>query len=200
MPIDMKVANSPLRDALLSSLVSGTTAAGHAGADPFTYLSADSLLTYCQTNLRSLDDTMKQYMANQKGNLELRKACQDVSTYMANTFDVHGPKTAEQWAGCADRVTALKDLLPPNDPRRAKLDELAGQLRAGTQGASDENVSHWKDMRETLTTMSDEIKSGSELEMIELQSVVSQRQTVVQLTTSILSKLNETMQSIVQKI
>ena len=46
----------------------------------------------------------------------------------------------------------------------------------------------------------EDLKGNAELQMIQLQSLISARQTAVQLTTNMLSKVDQTLQSVVSNI
>jgi len=48
--------------------------------------------------------------------------------------------------------------------------------------------------------MAEDIKGGAEISMLQLQQLMAQRQTAVQLTTNMMSKLDQTQDSIVKNV
>ena len=51
-----------------------------------------------------------------------------------------------------------------------------------------------------LKSISDELDAGSELNMIEVQSLMSQRQTAIQMTTNLMSKYDQGVQTVVNNL
>ncbi len=79
---------------------------------------------------------------------------------------------------------------------RKQLDDLAG---AGNDknAVSGDNLKLYSTAVDAIST---DLGKGAELDMINLQSLVSQRQMAVQLTTQIISKIDETKLSVVAQI
>lgn len=201
MPTDITLASSlhglSLHNLSLDGLQATT---GAYNGSSVRSLTPEAMLAYCQMNLKDIDDQVQKYMDHQKNSLQERKAFQSVTEFMQVSFDANGPKDAAQWKQCAAKVDELIRTLSPTDPRIPDLKQLSAKLGDGTAAANTDNMDHWKQMSTGLTKMTDDIKSGSELDMIQLQSLISQRQTAIQLTTGIISKLNESLQTIAQKI
>jgi len=58
----------------------------------------------------------------------------------------------------------------------------------------------WKGTIDGLVKMAEDIKGGAEISMLQLQQLMAQRQTAVQLTTNMMSKLDQTQDSIVKNV
>jgi hypothetical protein len=92
--------------------------------------------------------------------------------------------------------------LPPGDPIRGalqdKLDWFNNHSGNGQQiyFTSEQMTAFAGDVRSML----DNVNGNAEINMIQLQQVMSQRQTAVQLTTSLLAKLDEGTKSVVGNI
>jgi hypothetical protein len=78
----------------------------------------------------------------------------------------------------------------------AKMNAVSGN---GNDG-NDVSVDEMKGFASEIEPMLSDISKGAELDMIDLQAKISQRQMAVQMATQMISKINETMMSIVQKI
>lgn len=95
----------------------------------------------------------------------------------------------------ANRVAAPEhyNLLTLDD---AQMNAIASNGNNGNEVIPDE----MKGFASEIEPMLSDISKGAELDMIDLQAKISQRQMAVQMATQMISKINETMMSIVQKI
>jgi hypothetical protein len=94
-----------------------------------------------------------------------------------------------------DRVNAPEkyNLLTLDD---AQMDNIASNGKDG----NDVNVDEMKGFAADIEPMLSDISKGAELDMIDLQAKISQRQMAVQMATQMISKINETQLAIIQKI
>lgn len=168
-------------------------------------LSPDALLTYCQTRLQSLDGDIKQYMDNQRTQLAKKEVLQNLETVISDHNTVNKksedlPKLEHAIAnayakayknlkamGMDDEAAALKsafkEVFPNGDITKDCPSIKGSKIPTSTQSAFDK-------FTQPLQDMVDEIGKNAELNMIQLQSIMSQRQTAVQLTTNMMAKLN----------
>lgn len=168
-------------------------------------LTPDALLTYCQTRLQSLDGDIKQYMDDQKAQLAKKDVLQKLETAIQdnNTVNKKGKELASKKQAIADayaaayadltkmgmgnEASAVKDAFKKAFPNSKITDEHPStkgcKLPTQTQSAFD-------DFTQPVQNLVDEIGKEAELNMIQLQSLMSQRQTAVQLTTNMMSKLD----------
>jgi hypothetical protein len=180
------------------------------------YLTSEGLLLYCQTQLGSIDGEIKSMMKEQMKNLDRKKALSTVETAMK---EHQPPKTDADVAAINDAFDKAIASLPPGDPTRLALEEkkasvsaaLEGSkvLRAGVPGGegwfktglvigmSKEN---WEGQIGGISSLKDEVSGNAELTMIRLQSLISQRQTAVQLTTNMTAKLEQTAAMVAKNV
>ena len=166
--------------------------------DVYSYqgaLSADALLAYCRAQLSSLDSTIQGYLDQQRLNVQRKKALSEVENMMKKYPNV--PNGEQQWNDFDDTFREAIESLPPGDPTReqlqAKWDELAP---LDGQFTKEEWQAHTGDIGSLLA----EVSGNAEINMIHLQSIMSQRQTAVQLTTGMLAKYDEGIKSVIGNI
>jgi len=188
------------------------------------YLTPDALMSYCASRLRGLDDQIQSAFAKQKlandisGDLSALQ--QKLNTLIGGASSlkvVHGGK-AENDATIKDIAQTLLDAANNSkDPSVAKA--LADKARALVSvTGSPPNCTFNRDqdvlLPEKEYTSADlksmtsdavgeiqkDINSGSELSMINLQSLMSQRQSSVQMVTNMVQSLGDQMNKITSNI
>jgi hypothetical protein len=193
-------------------------------------LTTDAVMLYCASQLNHLDEGIKQHMAQQQ---VARNQADKLGTLKAT---LTGPISAGDSGRKAEVVKAMKeayDSLPPNDPRRAKLDdtfhrfmdtvtfnddsdqrvkegsryslatltdEQIGHVASNGTDGNETNDEEMKRFAADIEPMLSDVSKGAELAMIDLQSMISQRQMAVQIATQMISKLSETQMAIVSQI
>lgn len=167
-------------------------------------LTGDSLLMYCQSRLGDLDNEINMRMGDQKAALARRQAIQSVEVELKK-FGDSGPQNQEQWDACEKAFWDAEAKLPPGDPGIASLEKFRVDLehqycRDVAPNPHYPKDGEWKGTLDGLTKMEDDIKGGAEIEMLQLQQLMAQRQTAVQLTTNMMSKLDQTQDSIVKNV
>jgi hypothetical protein len=186
-----------------SNVIAPETLPMSAG-DGFQYLTGESLLMYCQTRLQDLDGDIQSRMTGQKAALERRHAIQ-TAEQVFKTFGDKGPQTQAEWDQCETAIFKAQELLPPGDPGRQMLEDF----RQGMEHQYCRDVApsphyphdgEWKGTIDGLSKLQEDIKSGSEIEMLQLQQLMSQRQTAVQLTTNMMSKVDQAQDAIVKNV
>ena len=194
-----------------------------AGVKMPEYLTGESLLAYCELRLGDLDARIKVHMGTQDSALKQRQAV-DNATSCLSQFGSAGPTTVKQVDDCRIGLEAAAKTLPDGDPIRDQLLAKAAEINhkyiftpdpshlVVTEGQYDrvggtpepqfakQADGVWDADVQTVKKIGDEVKGNAELDMIELQTLVSQRQMAVQMTTNLMSKLDQTAESIVQKI
>lgn len=165
-------------------------------------LSMDAMLAYCETRLRDIDQGVQAQMADQVVVMNRKKALNTVIAE-AKKWDpptvTNGgkPLVREAW-------NAAIESLPPDDPFRAEFkklrDDTWSSCYQGDKMKSAERKAAWKDALATLETKAYDLGADSEMSMMKLQSVVSQRQTLVSLITNIMAKLQQGTEHIVNNI
>jgi hypothetical protein len=85
----------------------------------------------------------------------------------------------------------------------ATMDASKANELNGLNATSEDNNVNSEEMKEIgafVDNVSTSIGKGAELDMINLQSMVSKRQMAIQITTQLISKMNDSLSSIVQQI
>lgn len=166
-------------------------------------LTPDSLMAYCAARLRDLDGQVRDRFETQRSNQDASQAIngllQDVSK-----FSARGADPAEM-SGLFAKYAALVERFGASSPVGAALQRAldAAQNRFTASGAGSglrvtpEQIAEGID---DLKRVQSDLNANSELNMIELQSLVSQRQMAVQLCTNLLAKLDEGQMAIVRNV
>jgi hypothetical protein len=167
-------------------------------------LTPDALVAYCSAQLNGIDGQITSYEQQQQAQLAEKQAIQHAGTAMSQ-FGTSGPQNQEQWDATISGIRAAAAELPPNDPVAAKLYSEADALQSKyCQGVSPNphypSTGEWSSDSQQFTDMGNNVSSAAEIQMIELQSLVSKRATVVQLTTNMMSTMTQSEQNVAQKI
>jgi hypothetical protein len=172
--------------------------------DGFQYLTGESLLMYCQTRLQDLDGDIQSRMTDQKSALARRQAIQ-TAQQVFKSFGDKGPQTQADWDKCEAAISAAAQALPAGDPGRGMLEDFryAMEHQYCRDLAPDPHYPHdgeWKGTIDGLGKMVEDIKGSAEIEMLQLQQLMSQRQTAVQLTTNMMAKMDQSQDAIVKNV
>lgn len=178
-----------------------------AALPTLTNLSAEDLLAYCGAQLNAIDGQIHDLMGSQQRALVERQQIGKAVSYL-KTFGDTGPKTQEDMVACYNAVDDAIKALPPGDPARAALSDFKDKMEAkyGSPIGGGNNAIHtpaageWAGTTGQLSQIGEDIKGQSELDMINLQGLVTQRQSVVSLTTQMMAKMQESLMSIAKNI
>jgi len=167
-------------------------------------LTGDTLLAYCAARLGDLDGEINMRIGDQKAALDRRQAIQAAQLVLKKYGDA-GPQNQADWDACENALLAAERQLPPGDPGIAALEKFRFDLEHQYCKGLAANPHYpkdgeWKGNIDGLTKLQDDIKGSAEIEMLQLQQMMSQRQTSVQLTTNMMSKLDQTLDSVVKNI
>jgi hypothetical protein len=200
-----------------------------SSTDTSTYLSPEALLLYCQSRLQSIDSQIDTGLASQeKNNSELEQIGEvlaDMKAFGSGTTDPAVILKAEN--GLHDYIMDLKTN-DPNNPNLSKLIDTYNQMvwsgsggtangfnggdpdfidlqqhppnESTTQGDNDYSADEAQGYIATVQSIHDNMNTDSELTMINIQSLMSQRQTAVQLTTNLMQSLDDQAKQIAQNI
>jgi Na+/phosphate symporter len=161
-----------------------------ASIAPPTFLTPESLLVYCRSRLHELDATIQDRFDKENKTVELQKKLGAIKSYIAKAAE-DGVSDGEH-GDIANMVDAAKALT--NDP------DLTAQLQALADGSIGADAKKGAALGQNIDDICKDLGSGRELAMVELQSIVSQRQTALQLTTNLLSAVNESARNITNNI
>lgn len=167
-------------------------------------LTPDALMTYCATRLRGLDDQMQTQLARQQQARDASGALNDLTNKMSQLGNDHACNgiAANDAVGTRANVDALFQEALKKTPPGPALDMLAREYATFKNDLGDNIMSKGDaaSMATRLATVTKEMNGSAELDMISLQSLMSQRQTAIQMCTNLIAALNETPKAIAQKI
>jgi hypothetical protein len=180
------------------------------------------------TEIKGMMDAQREAVRRKEVLNELKRELQACSNSALDTND--GASEADAVRGAIDAYDKAIEQLPPDDPMRKALETQKQELffwqdaspSALSQGAaweaqgayangvpfdsahvgaktglSDES---WKSVTDGVDNLLEGINDDAEIRMIELQSLMSARQTAISLTTNILNKIQQAEQSVVDNI
>lgn len=168
-------------------------------------LSPEGLLIFCQAQLGALDKTIQERMAGQRNLIAKQNALTELRTALSTAgLSENGPEANLSDAQMHQLNLAFDAAIAKAGQMgdRAMVQKLT-ELKNGPLHQGDDfklNAGEMKAMFGSIDGMVNEGRSGAELNMIEIQSLVSKRATALQLTTSMLSSTNESAKSIAGNI
>jgi hypothetical protein len=165
-----------------------------------TYMTPDCLLAYCSTRLRDLDTNMQKQFATQQAGIKDSQTLQDIEQQMKDIFDKDkDPKSGNlqsdcdpqdpSWANMRTQAESIQD--PDAKAAALKAIDAASQMKSGTK---------FDDFKSSVLDGIDNgkqaLSQGAELGMIGLQSLMSQRQTAIQMTTNLVQAFGESLKAV----
>ena len=200
-----------------------TPAAGVLGSNPAmnaAYLSPDALLAYCASQLQRIDGKIQAMVAEQTTATKLSDALGAAQAafakYSGGIDNRIGGKTGDDSkhadnmankTSCIEitkQLDAAVDKLPVDDPNRARLVEIANVFRE--RGAMDSPGTGMVGQAEIagfaaeMKKMSSTIESNSQMNMITIQSLMSNRSSAIQLVTNMVQGLGDSSKSIAANV
>ncbi|MCB9585350.1 MAG: hypothetical protein H6718_08125 [Polyangiaceae bacterium] len=189
-----------------------------SGIPQSPYLGVEEMMVLLSTRLGKLDDEVKVMMADQKKRIEQRSAIKDFENAMG---EFQPPKNDAEYQKMRTNMEKAINSLPEGDPVRSDLEQqlsgLDGANRAcsvtmttpstETQGVVEGIVSYvprskdaWVADKQEIANMAENLGDNAEMEMLTLQSHMTKRTTLVQLTTNIVQKLEAAPDMIAKNI
>lgn len=195
--------------ATTTSAIAQSSLLGSANFDP-NAMTPDALIVYLSTRLGNVDTQMNEIFAREKAaekvGGELR-AIQELLTTLDKRTDakelvpIKDPDAfMKELDGHLNTIEAIDKNLA--DSIREKL-HSEGQVLAPNEDGQDDTLYTTAQLdasKDYLGMVSKDIESGSQMDMIALQSLMGARQTAIQLATNLVSALTESQKSIVGNI
>ncbi len=173
-------------------------------------LTPESMMVYIETRLSSLDDKMQDLMARQKEANQLREKLGAVKTALSHLSDDGGKLTREQAEALTQALNELRALSPQiaaevkSGNSYGKWMVFNGETKQWQPRPDAEDVKVNKQqlaaMKAELDNMISNVESTAQLDMIELQSLMSGRNTAISLATNLISSLGKGMDSVASNI
>jgi hypothetical protein len=172
-----------------------------AGGDlPPGALTPETLLAYCASKMRGLDGQIQACFAKQQARNAKSAALSKLATAM-NTWKVgfEGNPKAK-----ADIEAALKEAQTSLAGDPALSEQLANLTNAFNETAKDQtghvDSDEMTGFLSTVQSMQQSINQDGELEMLQMQSMMSQRQQAIQLCTNMIQSLGQSSQAICSNV
>jgi hypothetical protein len=171
------------------------------GADlPPGALTPETLLAYCASKMRGLDGQIQACFAKQQARNAKSEALSKLATAM-NTWKVgfEGNPKAK-----AEIEAALKEAKASLAGDPALSEQLANLTNAFNETAKDKtghvDSDEMNGFMSTVQSMQQSINQDGELEMLQMQSMMSQRQQALQLCTNMIQSLGQSSQAICSNV
>ena len=180
---------------------------GATFTSPYYYESAltpESMMVYLTTRLGSVDTQIQAIFASQQQSEKVRAALLKIKELLnglskdtnKNTLLRGSEKVLNEVASIVDDQIADLD---PDLAKRMKSElDAEGYILAG--GNSGYRTTELESTLEYLDNHLSELESTAEMNMIQLQSLMSARQTAISLATNLIAKLDESTKKVVDNI
>jgi hypothetical protein len=160
------------------------------------HLTPDALMTYLSTRLDGLDTQINAIFNRQQHTQAIQKALTNLRTALAQMKpDGTAPKTISDIQVALRHLTDVDSDL--GNAVRNQLNQDGYAFADGNENCSPEEL---KATMNYLDGVGKDADSSGQLDMIRLQSIMSARQTAIQLATNLVSALGESTKSIVSNI
>jgi len=172
-------------------------------------LTAESMMVYLTTRLGGIDHQIQGFFESQQESEDIRAAVDAIKQQLNNLTE-----STDKDARLEGEADVLAEIASIIDDQIALIDpKLADRLRADLQG--DGHILHVSETgkqnlvyttaeventREYLDDIASQLESTAQMNMIQLQSLMSARQTAISLATNLLAKLDESTKKIVDNI
>ncbi len=160
-------------------------------------LTSESLMFWLSTKLDAMDTDINALLDEQTSALKQKEALQQYK----HMVSLQKERCAQGDKAGADQALhdwwAYGATLPLGSPERAVYDQKHAEYNSQVAGKTGAELD--VEIQQTNGEI-EELDKNSELKMIRINQLMSQRQTAVQLAQAIMNKHNETIEGIVQKI
>jgi|HubBroStandDraft_2_1064218.scaffolds.fasta_scaffold06545_5 hypothetical protein len=189
-------------------------------------LSSDSLMNYCSSQLDSIDNAIDTTMETDQNATQISQQLQGV----IETFQQNSTGITSDTASCAKLETSLAAVITqmqntdPDNPNLGPMIQTYNNMVWSGSGTTGSNAMQYIDPTDypaqqvgpqgdgtlssgemsgyisTLQGASSSLDSGSEMNLVELQSLMSQRETAISLTTNLVQSLGDQANTIASNI
>ena len=171
-------------------------------------LTPDALMAYCETRMRGLNEQMDGFFKKQQvGNQNSAKINEALEAMNNNSAGTNAANCKQQNEAMVSKLEDARNLAHATGDfaTEAGLQKVITDLKGAVgqyEGASDIAISgeRVKGFIDSVKSINGQINANSELNMINLQSVMSQRQTAIQMTTNLVQSLGEQSKMIAANI
>jgi hypothetical protein len=186
----------------------GATANADATNQP-ALLTPDALMAYCETRLSNLDAQMQtifqQQQTSNKFITDVDNAV-DLFNQYSNGINSGGSSTTVSATDFGNLTTTLMNLekeAPPGSSAAAAFQSAITTLNQGPNGSGTDTKVSATDITNIVTGLTgvvNDANSSSQLNMITLQSLMSEQQAAVQMTTNLVQTLGQQQNAIASNV
>ena len=169
---------------------------GNAPVDGFSTFTPDALMTYCQSRLDAIDGQVQASFDEQNQSAAEAQSIQQAANTFKSFSGANVTSQSDYDTMMASLNTAIGDMTATgatdaSSPALAKLDDTKAAM--GRTWTHDNLISSTEiqGFAQNLTDAASDLNSSSELQMVQLQSLMSQRQTAISLTTNLVQSLGD---------
>lgn len=187
------------------SSISATSIPGSTDAtDGSTSLTSSDLFAYCQAQMDTIDSEVDGYFNAQQDNNSIQSSLNDA---------LGAVETLQQQAtangGTVNDATAvnsiqqtLQGIASEYPAGAAQIQDAINTLTTNGQGGTDTTVSSsdCASIINTLTDVSTQLGSDNQMDMINLQSAMSDREQAIELTSNILQTVDDSANKVIANI
>jgi hypothetical protein len=178
---------------------------------PSAYLTPDALLAYCATRLKSLDTQTSLLMGAQQETVNDQTTVNAIGTILSGISS--GASDANNNNAVSNAVNDIQTDINgmPDSDAKTQLQNMVNKMQSdGTNGlvaiqASGQpyltvNSTQVATYQSMLSSVSSTLNSNSQLGMIQIQSLMSQRETAIQLTTNLMSSYDDASKDVAANV
>jgi len=170
-----------------------------------TLITPDTLLAYCEAKIRGIDDQVTHALANQRLRNDQASALGSLQATLSSYANGTGD-SAETRKNISDAYDAAIAKFPDGSATRANLqqqkDNALKDFDTGDKDGKNKGIDGPTAIQyaNAVSDLSSSLNREGEMEMIQLQSLMSQRQTALQMCSNMVASLGETSKAIASKI
>lgn len=168
------------------------------------FLTPESLMLYCQTRLRGIDEQVNDAFAKQqRANEDSKVLTTLINEASSLPGDVPTQKQAQDYMNALAAKYDAAAAAAKDPTIKAALAKQADNCRdiANTKCSNGITAAMYKqNAGDFVSSLQKDVNAGTELEMIKLQSLMSQRQSAVQVVTNLVQALGDQMNKIASNI
>jgi hypothetical protein len=183
--------------AVRTMALGGVQARNSVGPD-YTTLTPDTLMAYCQSRLRDLDSSLMSKMGTQRNILAQKEWCNEIDRML--TDHSQGFDNKAHVDQMTTRLYELKAAMQnaKNEGAANTIQSVIDKINVAGDGiVTKEELQEATNM---MKSVSKDLDANSEMNMIEMQSVMSSRQQAIQLTTNLVQSLGQQLNMIAQNV
>ncbi len=191
--------NAGMKAAMIANLATPDITSAAYG-----FLTPDTLMTFCASRLRGIDDQCNNIFRKQAKRNDESAVLSDLSQKLAAyksgfTPTTHGEKERNDFVADIEAAYA-KAIEAVGGPESALGQKIVDAKKAFDATKNDAHITAQEasDMHTALSEVQKGLNQAGEMEMLQLQSLMSQRQQAIQICTNLVQSLGQQSMSIAQ--